>query len=84
MHVPRAVGSDLDETTQLYVDCFIALDCLHMRYRDYVAQVPQEERALYGLYLNLKALKERRAMESAREQAALEREAQTGRPMWYR
>jgi hypothetical protein len=84
MHVPRAIGSDLDETTQLYVDLYIAVDCLHMRYQDYMAQVPAEERTLYTLYANLKALKERRAMEWAKAQAALEREAQQGGPMVYR
>ena len=73
MRTPRHVGHDLDETSGLYVDVHVALECLHMRYPEYIAQTTPRERQLYQLYLALKAAKEEHYHDHAEEAAESQR-----------
>jgi hypothetical protein len=61
MRVPTYIGHDLDETTQLYIDVYVALEILHMRYPDYMRQTSPLERRLYQLFLAMKGQKEKHA-----------------------
>ena len=63
MCIPHPSGHDLDHTTQLFNDTYIALELLHMRYPEYIQRVPPLERLHYQLYLSLKAAKEKHAHE---------------------
>ena len=75
MRAPKAgSGGELSLHTQTYLDVHIALECFHMRYPEYVRETTQSERELYGYYLALKAEKERHAMETADQQARIERD----------
>jgi hypothetical protein len=74
MRAPKAGGGgELSENTQVYVDFFIALDCLHIPYSEYIRRVPRIEREANQLYVALKNLKEEAAMKHAQEQAEMER-----------
>ena len=68
--MPLHIGHDLDETTQLYIDVHIAVDCLHMRYPDYIRQTSVVERRLYQLYLALKGQKDKHAQWHAEHDSA--------------
>lgn len=64
MRTPKAGGGgELSLHTQTYLDVYIALECFHMRYPDYIKQTTQSERELYAYYLGLKAAKEEYAMQ---------------------
>lgn len=73
MRIPKYVGHELDETTQLYIDVHIALECLHMRYPEYIRQTTPRERQLYQLYLAMKSLKDTHIQEHAEAAAETER-----------
>lgn len=77
MRLPRAMHNELDEHTKLYIDCFVALDCLHITYPEYIQSTTSDERTLYQLYFNMKALKEQHALDRAREEAERQRAAET-------
>ena len=76
LNLPQMQTHDLDMNTSTYTDAFIALDIFKMRYADYVRAVPRMERLFYQLVLALKAAKDKRAMERARQEADAERAAQ--------
>ena len=72
--MPQPSAHDLDQTTQLFNDTYIALEFLHMRYPDYIQRVPPLERLHYQLYLSLKSAKERHAQERMMREHEAERE----------
>ena len=73
MQEPRSgTSDDLTQTSQLYLDTYVALELLHCSYSEYIRRVPRRERLLHQLYVMLKSAKE----EHAQEQAELEAEAQ--------
>ena len=84
IRTPRYIGHDLDETSALYVDLHWALECLHMRYPDYMAQTTIHERQLYQLYLALKAAKEQQSQEHAEQSMEAERSARDAVPPQWR
>lgn len=73
--MPRAELHDLDVTTPLYVDCYVALEIFHMRYVEYIQRVPRPERLLYQVFLGMKGLKEKRAQDRQKEEAEMQRMA---------
>ena len=75
LNLPRMESNDLDHNSAVYTDCFIAQEIFHMRYKDYIQTVSRTERLFYQIFLALKALKDRRAMERAQQQADAERVA---------
>lgn len=84
MRTPRHVGHDLDETSALYIDMHVALECLHMRYPEYIAQTTPRERQAYQLYLALKAAKEAHYQEHAEQDAESRRLAESAINPGYR
>ena len=75
MRAPKpGAGGELAQHTQVYLDVHIALECLHMRYPEYIRLTSREERELYSYYLGLKGLKEEDATKRAQTQADLERD----------
>jgi hypothetical protein len=73
MQMPRRSGHDLDITTPLYVDVYIAWE-LHLLYSEYIQRTIPQERLLLQLFLGLKSLKERHAQEEAEEAGKIARE----------
>ena len=85
MRLPRAGGGgDLDQNTTLYIDLYVCLELLHLRYPEYIAQTNCEERSLYQLYISLKGLKESEVMERAQREAEIERDIQRATQDGYR
>ena len=76
LNLPQLALDDLDANTPVYTDAFVALEIFHMRYPDYVRQIPRTERLWYQLVLALKNKKERRAMDRAQQEADMQREAE--------
>ena len=73
---PKAVSSDLDSNTPLYIDCYVALRVLGMRYPEYIRITTPQERILYQLFLAMESAKEERAHKRAQQEAEDERLAQ--------
>jgi hypothetical protein len=72
----RSSIDDLAQTTQLYVDIYVALELLHCSYDTYIQTVPRRERLMNQLYVMLKSAKETHAQEDMERQSAMDREAQ--------
>lgn len=78
LRVPTYIGHDLDESSRLYVDLYIAIECFHMLYPEYMRRTTARERQLYQLFLALKGAKEKHAQwhaEHDRKATQLAREA---------
>ena len=82
--MPRPTMHPLDDHSPLYVDVYIALRVLGMRYPEYIAQTTREERALYGLLMSLENLKESHAIERSKQDADMRDQAYGAIEMPYR
>ena len=78
------MGGELGTHTQTYLDVYIALDCLHMRYPDYIRQTNSEERTLYALFLMLRNKKEEQAMKEAEARRKMDIEMERTASNGYR
>lgn len=75
MQQPRGHSiDDIAQTTQTYLDVYIALELLHCSYATYIQTVPQHERLLNQFYVMLKSAKEQHAQDEAERRAEEERE----------
>lgn len=72
---PRPSAHDLDHHAPVYIDCYVALDLLHMRYPAYIAATTPQERLLYRLYAALKSAKEQHVMERMQQESDAQRMA---------
>lgn len=83
MQQPRR-GSidDLAQTTQVFLDTYVALELLHCSYGEYIQRVPRMERLLHQHYVMLKSAKEQHAQEAMEREAEGEREMQRQSALW--